>query len=146
MANAATIKIKRTGSFTASIQSLVVYLDGQKIGNISNDETASFTVEQGQHSIFVKGTFGGKTQKIDFHISSGETKDFECGIPLSYNLVFVILFIYIAIDSFVLRHLSIRNYVSIGMFLVFVLFAIYGLLVPGSCYYLKEAYDLQGQT
>ena len=138
MLDEATIKIHRRWNFSASIQPFYLVVDDQQVGKIANGKIESFSLAQGHHSIFIRGTFGGKTQKIDFNVGAGETKFFECGVPSTYRLSFVFLLIYFAVVSFVLRSPDEHNYLRTGAFFLAILFAAIATFKSGSCYYLKE--------
>jgi hypothetical protein len=88
--NMAKIKVVRTPEWVNSARKFRVYLDGQKIGTISNGEIKEFDVPIGQHKLQAKIDWCGsnklpctiKENKIDTVTVSG----FKSGIYLFYVL------------------------------------------------------------
>lgn len=143
MSNETTLKIRRLRTFMGSLLSCRVILDGKEISKIANGETAFFSVSPGHHSIFLKGFSGEKTQKIDFDISLGETKVFECGVPFIYSSVLILWLLYLILSRFFLDNSIMFHYLDIGLLSFLVLFFIACIFKPGLCYYLKEVEEPQ---
>jgi hypothetical protein len=50
----ATIKIRRTNDYINSIRKYHLFIDGEKIGSISNEQTIGFEVPAGRHSVIAR--------------------------------------------------------------------------------------------
>ncbi|PEA06993.1 hypothetical protein CN425_19030 [Bacillus cereus] len=73
------ILVTREGSWGGFLRDYNVYIDNEKIGEISNDETISYSVplSEGKHTIYISK--GVKSEKIKFEVFEGKTKfSFSC--------------------------------------------------------------------
>src|ERR1035437_7905129 len=82
-----TIKIFRKKGWTTRFKVIELYVDGQKIGYISNGETKEFEVAAGQHTLKAKRGWYG-SQDFDCNLYNKEIKS----LTVSPNAVFVTFF------------------------------------------------------
>ncbi|HWI92725.1 MAG TPA: hypothetical protein VNT20_15720 [Flavisolibacter sp.] len=115
----ATIILNRTSEYINRLRDYLVYIDGKKVGTISNGEIKEFNVPSGQHSMVTKIDWCS-SQTVTFDVSEDEVKNFNVGgfknarwlmptgliiIVLSYfaNLLFDIEYLfYLVIPSFLI--------------------------------------------
>jgi len=97
------IKVFRKKSWTTRYKVVELYLDGQRIGYVSNGEAREFDVAAGQHTLKAKmGWYGSR--KFDFTIYNKEAK----AITVSPNIVFV-AFIPLFVIGFVLLKVYLKE-------------------------------------
>lgn len=89
----AKIKIVRPYEWTNQQKSTLVYIDGEKVGDVGIDQTAQFDVTPGKHSVVLKQKWlSGGSKPLELDLSSKE----EITIKMrtyKYNwLVLLILF------------------------------------------------------
>ncbi len=70
-----TLKIIRISEYTNRIRAIKLFVDGIKIGTITNGETEDFELTAGQHTIITKIDWC-TSNKITFTITENETKSF----------------------------------------------------------------------
>ena len=122
----ATIKINRSEEWMNSARKYGIYIDNEKVGTISRNETKEFTVQPGRHKVRAKIDWCG-SKHHDFEIKEGETttltiKGFKNSkwilaviiVPMAYNVIIRHL---ISNSSNLLTGFVIG--ISIGAFLVF---------------------------
>ncbi|HMJ47421.1 MAG TPA: hypothetical protein VK498_08825 [Ferruginibacter sp.] len=71
-----TIRIERTNEYINRWRDYEIYIDGKKIGTISNGETKDFDLAVGEHTLFCKVDWAGST-RITFNIGINEIKTFK---------------------------------------------------------------------
>ena len=74
----ATIIITRTSEYNNRLRDYQLFLDGTKIGAISNGETKEFNATEGQHTILAKIDWCSSPE-ISFTLSPTDTKKLEVG-------------------------------------------------------------------
>ena len=74
----ATIKLQRTNEFLNSIRDYKIFIDGNKVGDISEGETMEFEVSAGQHTIISKIDWCS-SQELSFVVNEIETNIFSIG-------------------------------------------------------------------
>ena len=93
----ASIKIVRPNDFLNRARKLKIYLDGNKIGEISSNEVKAFEIPSGTHILNAKIDWCS-SNKINFAISENETMKFELtyfahgGRPGGFSILYKILF------------------------------------------------------
>lgn len=73
-----TLLIRRSKSYSDSLRSYKVFIDGNEVGLIKNGMESRFCVAPGEHLIHLKIDWC-KTPRQKFSISYGEEATFECG-------------------------------------------------------------------
>lgn len=73
----ATVKIIRTSAYADYLRHYKVLLDNEVICEIADSASKEFTVEPGEHSIYVKIDWA-RSNKINFNMGDEETITFEC--------------------------------------------------------------------
>ncbi len=69
-----TLVLKRSDNFN-KLRDYQIFLDEEKIGAISNDQTKTFEVKEGQHTLVVKIGWW-KSSKISLNLHDDECKNF----------------------------------------------------------------------
>ena len=72
------IVIYRTSEYSNRYRNYEVYVDGKKLGKISNGETREYEVLPGQHSLVAKIDWCS-SKSILFDMNAGEVKSFKVG-------------------------------------------------------------------
>ena len=121
----ATIKIKRTNDYVNMLRDYHLFIDGQKIGTIGNDQIKEFDIPIGQHSLIAKIDWcsspdfsfetNGKDSKI---LLLGGIRNWRWIMPLSS--IFVLL-------SLLLKNVS--YYISTVLVLIPFLYILYYLAI-----------------
>jgi len=121
----ATIKIKRTNDYVNMLRDYHLFIDGQKIGTIGNDQIKEFDIPIGQHSLIAKIDWcsspdfsfetNGKDSKI---LLLGGIRNWRWIMPLSS--IFVLL-------SLLLKNVS--YYISTVLVLIPFLYFLYYLTI-----------------
>ena len=121
----ATIKIKRTNDYVKMLRDYHLFIDGQKIGTIGNDQIKEFDIPIGQHSLIAKIDWcsspdfsfetNGKDSKI---LLLGGIRNWRWIMPLSS--IFVLL-------SLLLKNVS--YYISTVLVLIPFLYFLYYLTI-----------------
>lgn len=65
----ATLIVHRRGQYNGALRALGVYLDDQKIGEIGNGKTETFTVPEGAHDLEFRMDF--KTERTQIVVREG---------------------------------------------------------------------------
>jgi hypothetical protein len=80
-----TIVLRRSPKMSVSLSKFKVFLDDEKIGEISNDQSRKFEIAPGTHALYLESgspMLGRLSQsasdKLSFTIRHGETKRFTC--------------------------------------------------------------------
>ena len=91
--NMTTVKLKRDSGYADRLRAYHVVLDGKKVMKIGNGESVEISVQPGNHELFIKIDWYC-SNKINFTISEGQTKLFDCGSSLrGIKLIFAIVYI-----------------------------------------------------
>lgn len=93
------IRIKRSNSWMNRARRIAIYIDNEKVGTISNNESKDFKIQQGNHTIRAKIDWCG-SKNFDCEIKKGETTTLTIEgfknskwilavflIPLGYNVL-----------------------------------------------------------
>jgi len=84
------ISVHRNKNWMISLKMFEVFLDEQRIGYLTNGETAEYEVPAGPHNLKVKmGMLGSKC--IDFNVYNKETKSFSVSRNQIITVIFIIL-------------------------------------------------------
>jgi hypothetical protein len=73
----AKLRIERESKYAMSLVNFGVYVDGEKIGEVGNGKSQTFTIKPGEHEIFVKASFN-KSSKIKHVFNSGDLLALYC--------------------------------------------------------------------
>ncbi len=74
----ATIKLQRTSEYNNRLRDYQIFVDGQKVGTISNGQTKEFETPPGEHKIFAKIDWCS-SQEISFKAAETQPKSFLIG-------------------------------------------------------------------
>lgn len=78
------ITITRTNQYVNRYRKITIYIDGQLLGKISNGETKTFSVNEGQHNLKAKIDWC-TSQPLNIHTSPEITNNIELGSPLKFR-------------------------------------------------------------
>ena len=120
----ATIKIHRPNKFIGRIRKFKVYVDDNKIGDVSNGETQEFQIAAGQHKIYCKQDFFNSPFIYDFSIEENQTKTFTVQyINKPIFSIFLLLGIFLSafLSQWLTTLLSINKEMWLAFYVVFVL-------------------------
>ena len=104
----ATIKIQRTNDYINALRKYRLYIDGQKIGTINNDETKDFEIPSGRHSLIAKIDWCSSPE-ISFEVKDDHTKTILVGGLKNGKWIMPIILI-IVVVSLLLPNYSQTNY------------------------------------
>lgn|GEM_PF-795225 len=76
------ITIVRTSQRVNSMREYDIYLDGQKINAISNGETKTIEVSDGNHEIYLKVDWC-KSKKLNINLAEGQELKLKCGSKIT---------------------------------------------------------------
>lgn len=76
------ITIARTSQRVNSMREYDIYLDGQKINAISNGETKTIEVSNGNHEIYLKVDWC-KSKKLNINLAEGQELKLKCGSKIT---------------------------------------------------------------
>lgn len=76
------ITIVRTSQRVNSMREYDIYLDGQKINAISNGETKTIEVSNGNHEIYLKVDWC-KSKKLNINLAEGQELKLKCGSKIT---------------------------------------------------------------
>ena len=82
----AKIKIQRTSKFTNKMRDYQIFIDGQKVGKISDGETKEFEVTTGKHSVTAKVDWCSSPDVL-INIGDGETKCLAVDVSKNATIV-----------------------------------------------------------
>jgi len=89
----ATIIIKRTSEYANYFRDCQIFIDGNKIGNISNGQTKEFKTTSGQHTVQAKIDWG-TSQKILLTLNDDDNKELTLsGFKYSKQIMYIGLII-----------------------------------------------------
>lgn len=71
----ATIRLQRPSGFKDSSRYYIIFINGQQVGTIANDETKVFPTTVGQHIVTVKNDFF--TRDISIDVNENQTKNLK---------------------------------------------------------------------
>ena len=91
MTNKTAIVISRTSEWANRLRRIEFYIDGIKVGSISNGETAEFIVSPGKRSIYAKIDWC-KTSPRNVMINEGDIKRYEVGCNIRGIKIFLVLY------------------------------------------------------
>ena len=118
----AKIKIQRTNDFINAMREYRLYIDGQKIGTIGNEQTKDFEIPAGQHSLIARIDWCSSPE-LSFVINDNDSKTFLVG-GLKNGKMIIPLLIVILTLSLILPHTS-HNYYKMLLVLPPFLFLLY---------------------
>lgn len=85
--------ISRDNQYADRIRSYKIMIDGRYYADIENGETRRIDINPGYHMIHLT-IDGGRSNRVDFHISEGETIKFQCGNPVKgWRIIFAIFYL-----------------------------------------------------
>ena len=84
------LTIIRTKQSANRLRKLQLFIDGEKLYQISSGETKTFELPVGEHQMYAKIDWC-QTKPITVNISSNKELTFELGSPLKQNLIFLML-------------------------------------------------------
>lgn len=88
------ITIVRTSQRVNSMREYDIYLDGQKINAISNGETKTIEVSNGNHEIYLKVDWC-KSKKLNINLAEGQELKLKCGSKITgIKQIFVLFYIF----------------------------------------------------
>lgn len=94
--------IKRPSEWNNIFRNYGIYLDGQKLGVVENDDIQIFNIEAGHHQLKAKIDWCG-SQTIDFDIKNDDVKQFKISSFRFSNwllpLFFIIMTLYFAFND-----------------------------------------------
>ena len=99
----ATIKLQRTSEYVNLYRDYHIYLDGEKIGTLSNGETKEFETTDGQHSLIAKIDWCS-SPTLTFYVDKLKTKQIKVGGFKYSNWTMIIGFLLLVL-GFVLNYL-----------------------------------------
>src|SRR5450759_2542047 len=119
----ATIKIKRTNDYVNALRDYRLYIDGQKIGTIGNNQIKEFDIPIGQHSLIAKLDWCSSPE-FPFEASEKDSKNLLLGGMRSSRWLMPLISISIILALF-LKYVS--YYISIILTLIPLLYILYFL-------------------
>jgi len=120
----AIIRIVRNSEYNNKARKFMVWLDGQKLGEVGNGETKEFDVAAGQHSIILKLDWCSSEQ-LSFDLNPDESKSFYVK-GFKYGNLITPIALGILVLHFVLRYAIGFEYL-IFLVIPFALYTIYFL-------------------
>jgi hypothetical protein len=99
----ATIKLQRTSEYVNLYRDYHIYLDGEKIGTLSNGKTKEFETTDGQHSLIAKIDWCS-SPTLTFYVDKLKTKHIKVGGFKYSNWTMIIGFLLLVL-GFVLNYL-----------------------------------------
>lgn len=133
----ATVKLKRQSSVIACLARFGVFVDGQKVGSVSNGEEREFKVVPGSHCVYIKGALWAKSQTISLNLAPGNSKQLECGPVALFVLVAAGVLVPCVFLSQVLQQLELRLAITLLELVAGIALTIWSFQ-GGSVYFLKE--------
>ncbi len=85
----AKLTIERTSQYTNRFRSIDIYMDNRKLGSISNGETKTFDIADGQHEFFAQADWV-TSKPIGLQLDTTASKKLELGSPLKMTPVRVV--------------------------------------------------------
>lgn len=130
-----TIVIKRSSEYVNKLRAIDLYLDGEKVGNITDEEKKVFEVPEGAHQLTAKIDWCGSPD-VGFEIKDGEEQFFQLS---SFKKIqrFIMLFFVLGAILFV-TNVFLRNGllmdVTVGIFSIAVLMIVYMVTINRNNY------------
>ena len=121
----ATIKIKRTNDYINYLRDYRLFIDGQKIGTIGNNQIKEFDILIGQHSLIAKIDWCSSPE-FPFEASEKDSKILLLGGMRSSRWLMPLISISIILALF-LKYVS--YYISIILTLIPLLYILYFLTI-----------------
>jgi hypothetical protein len=121
----ATIKIKRTNDYINYLRDYRLYIDGQKIGTIGNNQIKEFDIPNGQHSLIAKIDWCS-CPNFSFEINENDSKILLLGGMRSSRWLVPLIAISIIL-ALILKYVS--YYISIVLILIPLLYILYFLTI-----------------
>jgi hypothetical protein len=121
----ATVKIKRTNDYVNYLRDYRLFIDGQKIGTIGNNQTKEFEIPIGQHSLIAKIDWCSSPE-FSFEVSDRESKVVLLGGIRSWRWVMPLITMFVAL-ALILKDVS--YYISTVLVLIPFLYILYYLTI-----------------
>jgi len=122
----ATIKFRRSNDYINAPRNYRLFVDGQKIGTISNNQTKDFEIPAGQHTLIAKIDWCSSPE-LSFELNDNDSKTFLVGGLKNGNWIFPLIMIMFVL-SLLLPNTSI-NYYKLIFVLPPLLFILYILTI-----------------
>jgi hypothetical protein len=120
----AIIKIQRTNDYINAVRNYRLFIDGQKIGTLSNGQRKEFEVSPGRHSLVAKIDWCSSPELV-IQINENDSKTFIVG-SLKYWKWFLPLILLICTLTLILPHAP-YSYYKLFLILPIFLFLLYYL-------------------
>lgn len=120
------IIIERKSSLSNKFTNYNVYLDGNKIGCLSDGETAEFNIEPGNHTLQIKMNISA-SNKIEFEHEANQFLYFETGsnIKVLNNILLALMHPAILIGIFLIDKIITYKYFIVYALMAYIVFEIY---------------------
>jgi len=121
----ATIKIKRTNDYVNSLRDYRLFIDGQKIGTIGNNQIKEFDIPIGHHSLIAKIDWCSSPD-FSFETNGNDSKILLLGGKRSWRWLMPLISISVVL-SLLLKNVS--YYISAVLVLIPFLYILYYLTI-----------------
>src|SRR5258707_1052314 len=85
----AKLTVKRHWEYTNRFSRIFLYLDGKKVGFISNGKERAFKISAGDHNLYAQLSYF-KTRPLKFHITASGEKVFQISSPYKHNWITIL--------------------------------------------------------
>ena len=120
----ATIKIRRTNDYVNSMREYRIFINGQKIGTISNGQTKDFEIPAGRHSVIAKIDWCSSPE-LSFEINDNDSKILLVGGLKNGRWIMPLIMVILTL-SVILPHAP-HSYYKLFLILPLFLFLLYYL-------------------
>ena len=121
----ATIKIKRTNDYVNALRDYRLFIDGQKIGTIGNNQIKEFDIPIGEHSLIAKIDWCS-SPAFSFETNGSDSKIILLGAIRSWRWLMPLISISIVL-ALLLKDVS--DYISTTLVLIPLLYILYYLTI-----------------
>ena len=120
----ATIKIQRTNDYINAVRNYRLFIDGQKIGTLSNGQIIDFEIPSGRHSVVAKIDWCSSPE-VTFEINDNDSKIFLVGAIKNWKWIMPLIMV-ICTLTLLLPH-NPYSYYKLFLILPIFLFLLYYL-------------------
>jgi hypothetical protein len=136
------ISVFRKSEWMTRFKVVELYLDGQRIGYLSNGETKEFDVPAGQHTLKAKmGWYGSKN--LDCTIFNKESKSYTVYPNYIFiSLMVIVILCIVLIQNYLIRvHKFSHSYIWLFPGLIILIVASYQIIGRNAYLIIKEGVD-----